>query len=162
MARSSSTGRSFAPSGAQVVGVKYFTARVTAPHQTVERQAIYLQALERHGGVEIIEGSMEQRELICPHCFQRFKRSQEKHTDVNIAAAMLTDAFNDRMDSVVLLSGDADLVPAIRIVRGDFAKRILVVDPPRRHSAALASLAGAHLVRTRPHGTIAVNTAAPR
>jgi hypothetical protein len=58
----------FAQDGHEVAGVKYFTARVTAPPDAAERQAVYLQALDRHQGVDIIEGSMEQRELVCPHC----------------------------------------------------------------------------------------------
>lgn len=88
---------------------------------------------------------MEQRELKCPHCERRFKRSQEKHTDVNIAAAILLDCFDDVMDTMVVMSADADMLPAIRIAKERFGKRLILIDPPRRHSDALAAVSDQHL-----------------
>ena len=38
-------------------------------------------------------------------------------TDVNIATAMLTDAYRDRFDTALLVSADSDLVPPVRAAR---------------------------------------------
>ncbi len=88
---------------------------------------------------------MEQRELVCPYCTTRFKRSQEKHTDVNIATSMLVDCFDDAMDAMVVLSADADMLPAIRVAKERFGKRVILIDLPRRRSDALAAISDVHL-----------------
>ena len=40
----------------------------------------------------------------------------EKMTDVNIATHLIIDAFQDRYDMAMLISGDSDLVPPIKAV----------------------------------------------
>jgi hypothetical protein len=37
-------------------------------------------------------------------------------TDVNIATQILIDAFQDKYDMTMLISGDSDLVPPIRTI----------------------------------------------
>ena len=54
---------------------------------------------------------------------------EEKRTDVNIASAMLLDAFNDKADVFVLVSGDTDFIAPVSIVRKDFKKTVIVFNP---------------------------------
>lgn len=44
----------------------------------------------------------------------QFKRMKEKETDVAIAAKLFEICIKDSADSVVLVSGDTDLAPAVR------------------------------------------------
>ena len=65
-------------------------------------------------------------------------------TDVQIATEMLTDAFEDRFDTALLLSADSDLVPPTLAVQRMFpAKRIVVAFPPARSSVELGRAASA-------------------
>lgn len=62
-------------------------------------------------------------------------------TDVNIATQMMIDAFQDKYNMAMLISGDSDLVPPIRAIHDLFNKRVLVAFPPKRfnHSVALVA-----------------------
>ena len=58
--------------------------------------------------------------------------------DVNIAVQLSTDAFDDRFDTALLISGDSDLTTPLRTVRAKFpAKRLIAVFPPGRQSFEL-------------------------
>ena len=128
-----------------LISVKYFTSPVkTYPHDTsaLDRQKIYLQALGTLPNVEIIQGFyrkdtvlMPVHEEECKKCpmasdgFVKVVKLEEKRTDVNIASAMLLDAFNDRADVFVLVSGDTDFIAPVNIVRKDFKKTVIVFNP---------------------------------
>jgi uncharacterized LabA/DUF88 family protein len=60
-------------------------------------------------------------------------------TDVNIATQMLLDAYQDKFDMAMLISGDSDLVPPIRAIHEMFnKKRVFVAFPPKRHNSSVA------------------------
>lgn len=61
-------------------------------------------------------------------------------TDVNIAVAILTDAFHDLYGAAILVSADGDLVRPVTTILERFPKRRVVVTfPPGRHSDNLRS-----------------------
>ena len=63
-------------------------------------------------------------------------------TDVNIATQILIDAYQDKYDMAMLISGDSDLVPPIKAIHGLFMnKRVFVVFPPKRHNTSMALVA---------------------
>ncbi len=73
-------------------------------------------------------------------------------TDDAIATAVLMDAFSDSFDAAIIISGDSDLVPAVRAVRHAHPKkRILVAFPPKRVSKDLKKAASSvlHMNRTK-------------
>jgi len=79
---------------------------------------------------------------------------EEKMTDVNIATEMLTDAFEDKFDTALLVTADSDLVPTIRALKRLFpTKQIVVFFPPGRYSAQLKIVADRQLTIGR--GTLA-------
>lgn len=125
----------------ELVALKYFTTEVTHQPDKLARQRVYLKALEEHGGVEIHRGVFETRKVKCRVCTEWYGRPQEKQTDVNIATHLLVDAFDDQFDMFVLLSADSDLLPAVSTVINRFEKPMLLVEPPRRHSPELQSVA---------------------
>nr|VFJ52675.1 MAG: NYN domain-containing protein [Candidatus Kentron sp. DK] len=53
-------------------------------------------------------------------------------TDVNIAAQLLCDAYDDHFDTALILSGDSDLNTPVKIILTRFPdKKVIVVFPPR-------------------------------
>ena len=63
---------------------------------------------------------------------------EEKQTDVNIALQLLQLAILDQYDRAIILSGDTDLIPAIKAVRLTFPhKQIGVILPIGRSSEDL-------------------------
>ena len=125
-------------SNQQVVGIKYFTSRVSNNPPKQKRQILYLEALETTG-VKIIYGLYKAKEIECNNCGHGWQISNEKMTDVNIATHLLTDAFTDIYDTAILISGDSDLVPPIKAVHQYFpGKAISVFFPPERHNNTVA------------------------
>ena len=61
---------------------------------------------------------------------------KEKGIDVWIAVDMVKEAINNKIDYVVLISGDADFVPALKLVR-EVKKEVLSVFVPRGYSNEL-------------------------
>ena len=63
-------------------------------------------------------------------------------TDVNIATAIIIDAFQDKYDMAMLISGDSDLTPPIREVHKHFKnKRVFIAFPPKRHNSSMTIVA---------------------
>lgn len=65
-------------------------------------------------------------------------------TDVNIATHLVADAIRDTIDIAVLLCADADLIPAVRLAKGE-GKVIIIVSPRGRTSDELVREGDAHL-----------------
>lgn len=137
-----------------VVCVKYFASRVidkSKDHHKSARQDKYFDAIRNYGGVELIEGYYRERKEylqaatdVCLSCekvprpgFVRGYRATEMLTDVNIATALLQDAYEDKADAFVIVSGDSDLSPAARIVRYATKKQVIVLNPQRSISNEL-------------------------
>jgi uncharacterized LabA/DUF88 family protein len=140
--------------GEAIGTIKLFTAqverRVTDPQQQV-RQRMYWRALRTLGCVEIIEGQFKYREKWLPlaHSIQlleakdkmgknvvgkdpqmaQVRKSEEKGTDVNLAAHLVHDAHLNRFDSALVISNDSDLATAISLVTKEVGKTVGVYSP---------------------------------
>ena len=120
--------------------VRYFTAQITGP--TRPNQDAFLRALATLPTVDITLGAFKETSIPCEHTGcpiqhtgpHRFKVQREKMTDVNIATAMFEDAFLNRCDQLILVSGDSDLVGAVKAVRRLFPAKRVVVYVPSRHA----------------------------
>jgi uncharacterized LabA/DUF88 family protein len=139
----------------QILGVtKYFTARISGAKKgdrgdfakkknaKRKRQTNYLDALASIGTIEIFEGNYFDKQVSCNNCGRIWHDQEEKMTDVSIATEMLCDAYDDKCDTLILISGDSDLVPPIRrILDMENPKRVIVAFPPCRFGAELAQIA---------------------
>ncbi|MDE0497872.1 MAG: NYN domain-containing protein [Acidimicrobiaceae bacterium] len=126
--------------------VRYFTTRVRGDPAAVRRQSVYIDALLARGGLEIDFGHFLSSNTQCRSCGAVTRKREEKKTDVNIAVRLLEDAYSDRFDVAMVISGDSDLVPPVESVRNRFPdKRVLVAGPPERWSAQLSQAANAAL-----------------
>jgi hypothetical protein len=65
-----------------------------------------------------------------PNTIEIFK-TEEKGSDVNLAAHLLLDGFQNRYDAAIVISGDSDLVTPIKMVRTVLMKPIGVLNPQR-------------------------------
>lgn len=144
--------------------IKYFTALVAGYHQM--NQLAYIAALGTCPKVEIIMGKFKTTNVKCQvrQCTfmgnRWFHVEEEKRTDVNIATAMLDDAYDDLADRFILVSGDSDLVPAInRLKTRNPDKEIIVYVPARNEvrGAATELRGAADRDKTLPQALIKVS-----
>ena len=129
--------------------IKYFTARVSArptnPEQDL-RQQVYLRALRTLPTIEIIFGhfltSRARMPLAHPVAGSppvvEVLKTEEKGSDVNIAAHLVNDAHNGSFEVAVLITNDSDLLTPIQIVRRELALRVGIINPYRRFAHVLA------------------------
>lgn len=133
--------QSFLKPDQKMVFLKYFTSRVSNNPEKQKRQATYIEALESVD-VKIIYGHYQSGELECKRCGHVWRVSKEKMTDVNIATELILDAYTDKYDVPILVSGDSDLIPPIKAVHQYFPKKsISVFFPPKRQSVTISSAA---------------------
>lgn len=126
----------------QLVGVNYFTARISGTRAKRDRQNAYLEALKEVSGCAMHFGVYQHYPRECRRCNLVDNVPSEKMTDVNIAVSMMTDAFEDNFDTALLISADSDLTPPVRKIRElRPSKRIIVALPPNRSSKQLTSAA---------------------
>ena len=127
----------------QLIGVKYFTARISLSPEKVKRQATYLEALSTIPDLGIHYGHYLKKHIECRKCGLGWDTFEEKMTDVNIATEMIFDATNDdRFDTAFLISADSDLVPPVkRIKEQNPEKKIIAFFPPKRNSNHLLKTA---------------------
>ncbi|MGI9417488.1 MAG: NYN domain-containing protein [Geminicoccaceae bacterium] len=118
--------------------VVYFSAFATHRPDSMLRHRAYVEALQTTG-VECIMGRFKHRNVHCHACGNRWKHPEEKETDVHIAVRIVDDAYQDSFDVCYLISGDTDLVPAIKILRKQFPTKEFVTlsTPGRPHSAEI-------------------------
>lgn len=137
--------------------IHYFTAFINGP--TRSNQETYLKALATLPLVNIVLGKFKTKRAQCHvqgctfHGDRFFQMPEEKRTDVNIAVYMLDDAYQNRCDRFIVVSGDSDLVPAVTMVKDRFpAKQVIVYVPARNpvRGAAVELRSAADRDRTLP------------
>lgn len=87
--------------------------------------------------MRLFYGHFQQEKQTCsvptPPCasgMRDYYHSKEKQTDVGIAVEIVADACSNAYDMAVLVSGDSDLVPAVKKVR-ELGKTVHVYVPHR-------------------------------
>ena len=68
-------------------------------------------------------------------------KTEEKGSDVNIAAHMILDASLKNLDIAVLVSNDSDLAEPVRILRREFGLPVGILNPHQVHSVQLKAQA---------------------
>lgn len=115
--------------------MKYFTAIVDediAYSEAKFRQEKYLKALGTLPNLQIIKGKYQKKLVRCQaECAQEYSVPREKKTDVNIAVHMISDCLETTLDSLVLVSDDSDLEPAIAWIHKKYSKLPITVYIPK-------------------------------
>jgi uncharacterized LabA/DUF88 family protein len=124
----------------QILKIKYFTALVNArpqdPDQPI-RQQMYLRALKTIPNLEIILGHFLTHPVKLPLVnplpgqshYAEVIKTEEKGSDVNIATHLLHDGYQCAFGVAIVISNDSDLVEAIKIVRNELNKGVIVLNP---------------------------------
>ena len=103
----------------------------------VARHELYADAI-RSTGVRVEFANFLAKQYECPHCHQSFERHEEKQTDVALGSKIVELAHLGGVDTIVVLSADSDLIPAIRTTRRLFGKtRIFSAFPAGKGSNQL-------------------------
>jgi len=122
--------------------VFYFSA--FAKHRggaTVGRHMDFVSALTLRG-VQVEMASFKRKDVDCHKCGHKFPYHAEKQTDVAVAAKLIELAATNGAGTVVVVSGDTDLIPAFKTVRRlNPAVRIVSLFPYDRESPDLGALA---------------------
>lgn len=117
-----------------IEGIEYFTTLATWNPDKVARHKLLVKANEDEG-VTVTYGEFKRKDRRCTLCKKVFSTVEEKQTDVNIALRLFELAVLDRYDKAVIVSGDTDLLPAVKAVQRTFpAKKIgvlILVEPLR-------------------------------
>jgi uncharacterized LabA/DUF88 family protein len=109
--------------------VLLFTALATWDSQKVARHRMFLRANESVG-VSVVYGEFKRKDRRCRLCHGSYATFEEKQTDVNIALSLFQLAVRDEYDRAIIVSGDTDLIPAMKAVRSTFPqKQIGVIIP---------------------------------
>lgn len=121
-----STFAKFLTGNNKLVQIYYYNVPLNQKDNPKEyrRQQKFFSYLSRIPNLEIKLGRLEKRPkgvLV------------EKGVDVRIAVDIVTHAYANIYDSAILVSGDADFVPAIRAVQ-DFGKEVINVCLPKTKS----------------------------
>lgn len=125
-------------------GVEYFTTLATWDAGKISRHQLFIRANEEQG-VVVTYGEFKRKQRHCGLCHQMFWSREEKQTDVNIALRLLELAVQGRYDKAIIVSGDTDLIPAIKAVHRTFPqKQIGVVIPIGRASEDFKKQADFH------------------
>jgi uncharacterized LabA/DUF88 family protein len=64
-------------------------------------------------------------------------KTEEKGSDVNLAAHLLRDGFTGDFDIAVVVSNDSDLLEPIRIVQSELGKPVGILNPQKHPSVVL-------------------------
>lgn len=129
--------------GTYVDSVTYYTAPTMAGASRQHQIDFERANREVNPGLTIVQGKMQPRDRDCDCDASRAKPQmyQEKQTDVNLALGLALGAVSDppAYDIAVLITGDSDQIPAIKVAQS--AGRTVVVGfPPNRHLTELEQL----------------------
>ncbi|MFZ1126006.1 MAG: NYN domain-containing protein [Candidatus Baltobacteraceae bacterium] len=126
--------------------IRYFTALVKAnpaDPQITQRQQFYIRALETIPNLTVHYGhflqSVVPMMLASPPAagspIVRVRKMEEKGSDVNIATYMLTDAFRNDCDQLIVITNDSDLAEPIRIINKELKIPVGVLNPHTQDTA---------------------------
>jgi uncharacterized LabA/DUF88 family protein len=129
---------------------EYFTAIVSARPGDPDlpaRQQIYLRALRTIPILTIVYGHFltHSCRMVLTGTNPAKKvwvdKTEEKGSDVNIAAHLLRDAYGKKFDVAVIVTNDSDLLEPVKIVRQELKLPVGILNPHQHHSSTLKSQA---------------------
>ncbi|MBI3450397.1 MAG: NYN domain-containing protein [Acidobacteria bacterium] len=130
--------------GATLESVHYFSALAT--HIDARKPGVsarhrsYITCLESTG-VKVELGRFKSKDVHCRTCGTTTVHHEEKETDVAISVRLFDLFQRDAADKVVLVTGDTDLAPAVRLASQLFKfKEVCFAFPYRRKNSELEKL----------------------
>jgi uncharacterized LabA/DUF88 family protein len=122
--------RLIAPKTETISKIYYFSAYADWLPGPMSRHQEYVKALEATN-ITCVMGHFKKKDRECFKCNAKWIGHEEKETDVSIGITLLNDAYKNGFEKAYLVTRDSDLMPAVRMVRGEFPKKeIVAVAPP--------------------------------
>jgi hypothetical protein len=132
--------------------IKYFTAVVTArPNDPGKptRQLAYLRALQTLPNVTIIQGSFLSHPVLLPLARPLdggpnaawVIKTEEKGSDVNLAAHLINDGYKKEYEAAVMITNDSDLLEPMLIVQRELKLPVGIINPHKKASWVLSQQA---------------------
>ena len=120
---------------ATLANVNYYSAIATHIPDAALRHKSLIEVI-RDQGINVTLGNFKRKEVTCrAQCRLRFTTHEEKETDLNIGLGLVGAFHADSCDVAVIVSGDTDLIAAIRQAKLLFpSKRIFMAFPYKRHN----------------------------
>jgi uncharacterized LabA/DUF88 family protein len=146
--------------------IRYFTAKVSArpqdPHAP-QRQATYLRALATIPHLSVHLGHFLTNNTYLPLVrpprigspMAHVVKTEEKGSDVNLAAHALVDGFRERYETAVIISNDSDLREPVRMIRHELGLRVGVINPHPADRRSRELSADAHFFKQIRRGALA-------
>ena len=94
----------------------YFSAYATWKQSSFLKHRVFVRALKTEN-INIILGNFKNKTKYIPNINYNYKYHEEKESDVNIAIHLVRDACRKNCYTAIILSGDSDLVPAIKMAK---------------------------------------------
>ena len=114
--------------GSVIVGSHYYTG-VEPPGQELPESAGklegFLKVIQSQRGFYVHRFPRWRHTDVCKRCGEQHHYTHEKQVDTSIVADMVKGAAIDAYDVAILLSGDADFIPAIKVVN-NLGKQVFV------------------------------------
>ena len=74
-------------------------------------------------------------------CGKEFMHWEEKQTDVSLAIKMIEDCHNNDCNKIILVSGDSDFLPPLKLMKNFYkAIDLTVLFPPVKYTNSIATL----------------------
>ncbi len=133
-----------------IQSIRYFTARVSAlpaNPTAAHDQGLYIRALKTIPNLTIKYGHFLTHSVrmhlsnVTPPKAVWVDKTEEKGSDVNLAAHLLLDAFLKRFELAVIISNDSDLAEPLRIVTQELKLQVSIINPHQHHSKVLQQYA---------------------
>lgn len=132
------------PQKESIEKVYYFSAVAThMGKEIIQRHKTYIEALE-HFGVEFIAGNFKNKCLAYKNSTLdlRWKKHEEKETDVNISIYMVRNSLKKMFDKLILITNDTDIVPAVKMAKTENSNlqfRLLAPPTLQPHDSLIAA-----------------------
>jgi uncharacterized LabA/DUF88 family protein len=130
--------------GDDLHSITYFTALANwRSPDAVQRHRALIEANEVNG-INVVLGNFKRKQIHCSLCNGVLERHEEKATDVNIALYAYRLASKG-LEQIILVTGDTDLIPAIKMIKEDFPTvRVGVIFPYDRMNKELKKVSCFH------------------
>jgi len=145
--------RHFLAPGDNLHSISYFTALASWRPVSATRHNVFIEACKAKR-INVILGKFKSRTIKCnsphkavppgcPQCPQYYTRHEEKATDVNIA--LYAYRLAAKVQKIVFVSGDTDLIPAVKLIKTDFPQvRVEALFPYDRANTEFKQAVDAH------------------
>jgi uncharacterized LabA/DUF88 family protein len=134
------------PSGSVVARVRLYSAFAHHLHPDVSKRHKVLNEAMRLTNVDVVMGNFKKKTLKCNDCRAEYLTHEEKETDINVAMGVIEAFLVDQADCAVIVSGDTDLIAAIKAAKRFFPdKKIGIVTPAHRGNREIEKAAHFHI-----------------